>query len=92
MTDPVLSAAEIAAIPTAIAVLKALQQFNANMGIDPMQWALKFPGAFDILLGTIKLQVPSLAQAEGGAIIGEANTKISSWISSLQAKEGTPAA
>jgi len=91
MTDATVSALEQAAIPTAIAALKAVQQFNANMGTDPAKWALNFPAANLVLVGSLQLLVPSLAQSEGGAIITEANTKIDGWISTLNSKLTPPA-
>lgn len=87
MTNPpILSDLEVAAIPTAIAVLQAVQAFNSNMGVDPLLWVVKYPGALTSLVGTLELQVPTLAQAEGGAAISAANARVASWILSLQAK------
>lgn len=86
MTNAVLTELEIAAIPTAIAVLKAVQAFGSSIGTDPLQYAVKVPGAFKVLVGTLELQVPTLAQAEGGAVIDAANARVASWIASLQSK------
>lgn len=78
---------EQAALPTAIDVLKAVQTFVNSMGSDPMQWAVKFPGALTVLTGTVELQAPALAQAEAGALQGAANSKLSGWIKALEAKQ-----
>jgi hypothetical protein len=82
MTDPVVTAA----VPGLIAVLQAIKQFNANIGPDPAKWPLTVPGALTILLGTVQLQLPALATAEAGALQTDVNSKIDSWITSLQAK------
>lgn len=78
---------EAAAIPSLLAIIEALQTFNINIGPDPAQWALKVPGAFTVLLGTVQLQLPALAVAEGGALQADINTKLSSWAASLKAKQ-----
>ena len=48
-----LTSVEQAAIPSAVAVLQAVQAFISNMGTDPAQWALKFPGALVALQGAV---------------------------------------
>lgn len=75
-----------AAIPSAIAALQAIKQFNLDMGADPTKWVLNYPGASLKLLGTLQMQVPSLLDSEGAAAQATVNTKIDSWIASLQAK------
>ena len=82
MADPVVSAA----VPELVAVLQAIKQFNANIGPDPAKWAFTVPGALTVLLGTVQLQLPALAVAEAGALQADVNSKIDSWIASLQAK------
>jgi hypothetical protein len=77
---------EVAAIPTAIAALQAVKQFSVNMGADPAQWALKYPGASTSLLGQLELLLPGLAVAEGGAVQTAVNTKLDGWITDLQGK------
>ena len=72
-----------AASPELIAVLKAILQFNANIGADPAQWPLKVPGAFTVLLGTVQLQLPALAAAEAGALQADVNSKVEGWIAKL---------
>lgn len=77
---------EAAAVPSLVAVLKAMQTFITNLGTDPAQIPLKFPGAFQVFIGTVELQLPTLAAGEFAALQAEANAKINAWITSLQAK------
>lgn len=80
----------VAAAPALVAVLEAVQTFVANLGTDPMQIAVKFPGALQVLLGTIELQVPTLATAELGTLQSEVNTKIAGLITKLKAQAASP--
>ena len=73
-----------AAAPSLIQVLEAVQTFVINLGTDPQQVAAKFPGALQVLIGTVELQLPSLASAELSTVQGEVNTKIAGWIASLK--------
>jgi hypothetical protein len=75
-----------AAAPSAIAVLQALQTFLTNLGTDPTQVPVKFPGALQVFLGSVELQAPALATSELSALQTAANSKIASWITALQAK------
>lgn len=75
-----------AAIPSVIAALQAVKQFSVNMGADPAQWALRYPGASIALLGQLELLVPGLAVAEGGSVQSAVNAKVDSWIADLQSK------
>jgi hypothetical protein len=77
---------EVAAIPSLIGALTAVKAFIGSLGTDPMQVPIKFPGAVQVLLGTLELQLPVLAQAEFGAVVSEAGSKIDSVIAALQAK------
>lgn len=86
--NPVL----VAAAPSLVAVLTALQTFIGNLGTDPAQVAVKFPGALQVLLGNVELQIPTLAVAEFSALQADANNKIGAWIKSLQASVTPPAA
>jgi hypothetical protein len=79
--NPLLVAAE----PALVASLQALQTFITNLGTDPAQVAIKFPGALQILLGSVELQLPALASAEFGAAQTAANAAIGGWITKLQA-------
>ncbi len=82
-----LAPMEQAAIPSAIALLQAVQQFIANMGTDPAQWTLKFPGALVALQGAVMLQAPLLANAEGAAVSAQVNDVVAGWITKLQAAQ-----
>jgi hypothetical protein len=74
-----------AAAPSLIAILQALQSFLTNLGTDPAQVAVKFPGALQVFLGTVEMQLPAVAGAELGAVQTEANAKITALIAKLQA-------
>lgn len=80
---------EEAAIPSAIAIIQALQTLNANMGTDPTQWAVKWPGALQVFLGSVELQGPALASSEASALSSAVNSKLASWLSTLQEAETT---
>jgi hypothetical protein len=75
----------IAAAPSLISALQAVQQFIGDMGTDPTKWALNFPGAELKLVGQLDLLLPGLLNAEGGAVETAINAKISSGIAALQA-------
>jgi len=75
----------VAAAPAIIAALKAIEQFSVNIGTDPTQWAVKVPGAFQVLLGTIELQLPVVAAAEAGALQTDVTAKINALIAKLPA-------
>jgi hypothetical protein len=79
--NPVL----VAAAPALINTIEALQTFVANMGTDPTQYAVKFPGALQVLIGSVELQLPVLAGSEIGALQSAANTKFAAWIAQLKA-------
>lgn len=78
--NPVL----VAAAPSLIQVVEALQTFNANMGTDPLKWPALYPGAFQVLLGSVELLLPGLASSEAGALQSVINTKLSGWKTQLQ--------
>jgi hypothetical protein len=80
-SNPILAAAA----PSLITALEALQQFETDMGPDPLAWVAKYPGAKLKLLGTLALQLPQIAAAEGGALETVINTTTSSWITKLKA-------
>lgn len=75
-----------AATPSLIAVLQALQAFVVNLGTNPAEVAVKFPGAAQVLIGTVEMQFPALASSELGALQTDINSKISGWIGKLQGK------
>lgn len=78
---------EQAAIPSAIAILAAVQTFVSNLGPDPAKIPLTAPGALQVLLGTVELQGPALAVSEWGALQSAAGAKLAGWIASLKAKQ-----
>lgn len=88
MSNPIV----VAAVPSLVTVLQAVQTFVANLGTDPVQVPAKFPGALQILLGSVELQLPVLASAEFGALQLDANAKIAGWVKNLQALAAAPAA
>jgi hypothetical protein len=92
MPDPVVTALEQAAIPTAITALQAFQQFETDLGTDPTKWPLTYPGAKLKFIGNLSLQVPVLAQAESAALQGAASSQVNSWIATLKAAQTAPTA
>lgn len=82
---------EQAAIPTAIAVLQAGEQFMTDMGSDPAKWALNYAGAKLKELGSIQLALGQLPVAEGGVIITQGQALIQNWIKALQAAQAAQA-
>lgn len=90
--NPIEQAAEQAAIPTAIAVLQALKQFKADLGGDPTKLPLTAGPAFLKFTATVELQAPTLANNEWAAVGSTFDSKVDSWISSLQAKAATATA
>jgi hypothetical protein len=81
MTNPVL----VAAAPSLISAIQALEQFDTDMGPDPTKWVLNYPGAKLKLMGTLGLLLPTLATAEGAAVQTAANTLFAGWVKDLQA-------
>jgi hypothetical protein len=77
------NAAELAAIPTARAAIAAILAFDANMGNDPLQWVVKYPGSKLILIGTIVNLTPGLAAAEGGALMSTVSGLLQGWDAAL---------
>jgi hypothetical protein len=75
----------VAAVPSLSAALTAMKTFVQNLGTDPAQVALKFPGAAQVFVGSIELQGPALASAEFGAAQTAVLAKIDSWNASIEA-------
>jgi hypothetical protein len=48
-----------------------------------------FPGALQVLLGDIELQLPALANSEFGVVQTAAQSKIAGWQASLKTATGT---
>jgi hypothetical protein len=72
------------AAPALIAALQALQTFITNLGTDPLQVPVKFPGALQVFLGTVEMQVPGLLTTELATLQTDANSRIAGWITNLQ--------
>ena len=80
----------VAAAPSLIKILQAVQQFDANMGPDPTKWVVNYPGASLSLIGQIDLLLPGLVTAEVGAVQAVITNKTNGWIASLQALTPKP--
>lgn len=92
MTNPVVSAAEQAALPSAAVVVSAMQTFFTNVNLaDPLGVPARIPGAFTIFRGTIELQAPALAAAEGSAVAVDVNTVLAGWAAKIKSLEAPSA-
>jgi hypothetical protein len=80
-TNPVL----IAAAPSLIAAIKAIQQFETDMGTNIAQWPVTIPAAKLKLLGALGLLLPGLETSEVSALGTIINTTTSGWIMKLEA-------
>lgn len=85
-----ISPIETAAIPSAVAILKALQTFKNDLGSDPTKLPLTAGPAFLKFTATVELQFPVLATQEWSAIGSQFDAKVNSWVSSLEAKLNPP--
>lgn len=92
MSTPTPNPFQQAAIPTALAIVQALETLFASLGTDPTQWPVKADGAVKVFLGTVELQLPGLASAEAGAGLAEIGTTLAGWTAKLKAAQTTPAA
>jgi hypothetical protein len=73
--------------------LDALATFITNLGPDPIKLPATLPGALQIFLGTVELQLPVLVNAEWGAVQTDAQSKIAVLQNRLQAAvTGAPVA
>lgn len=81
----------VAAVPSLLAVISAIETLVTNMGTDPAQFVVKWPGALSVFLGTVEMQLPALAISEISAVQAAANTKLAAWATSLKALQA-PAA
>jgi hypothetical protein len=81
----------VAAAPVLVTVLQSMEQFVTDMGPDPTKWVLNYPGAKLKLIGTVGLQLPALATAEGAVAQAAANSLFGGWIKDLQALQNPPA-
>ncbi len=80
----------VAAAPELVAALTAIQTFITNLGTDPTQVPAKFPGAAQVFLGTVELQLPALATAEFGVAASLATSQIAKWIAQVNAAVAPP--
>lgn len=83
--NPVL----VAAAPSIINALKAVEQFSLDIGTDPAKWVVTVPGALTKLLGTLELQIPLVVSAEGGALQAAVTAKVNDLIAKLTAATTT---
>lgn len=74
----------VAAAPSMIAALQAIQQFETDIGPNPAMWVANLPGAKLKLLGALALQLPELATSEVTGLETVINTTTSGWITKLQ--------
>lgn len=84
--NPVL----IAAAPSLISAIQAIQQFETDIGTNIAQWPVTIPAAKLKLLGNLALLLPGLETSEVSALGTVINTTTSGWIAQLQAL-GKPA-
>lgn len=80
----------VAAVPSLLGVIAAIETLVANVGTDPAQIAVKWPGALNVFLGTVEMQLPALASSEIGAVQTIANAKLAAWATSLKALQALP--
>lgn len=76
---------EIAAVPFAIFVVKSLQSLVNGLNPDPVIAAAQIPGAVEVMVGQIKMQFPSLAAAEFGAVKASVNAELDALNAKLAA-------
>jgi hypothetical protein len=81
----------VAAAPSLIAALQAIQQFETDIGPDPTKWILTLEPAKLKLLGALGLLLPGLESSEVSALGTIINTTTSGWITKLQALTAKPA-
>lgn len=79
--NPVL----VAAAPSLISAIEAIQQFETDIGTNIAEWPLKVPAAKLKLLGNLALLVPGLEGAEVSALGNVINATTSTWITKLKA-------
>jgi len=73
----------VAAAPSIKATLQALSTFITNLGPDDEKLPETFPGALQVLLGSVELQLPVVVNAEWGMVQSDAQTKITGLIQRL---------
>ena len=81
----------VAAAPAIGAQIAALATLLTNLGPDPTKLPVTLSGAIDIFIGTVKLQLPVLVNAEWGVVISEGQAKLAALAKQL-ATAVTPSA
>lgn len=76
---------EVAAVPFAIFVVKSLQSLVNGLNADPVIAATQIPGAVEVLVGQVKMQFPSLAASEFGAVKSAVNADLDALAAKLAA-------
>lgn len=79
--NPVL----VAAAPSLISAIKAIQQFETDIGTNIAQWPITIPAAKLKLLGNLALLLPGLETSEVTALATVINTTTNGWIGQLEA-------
>jgi hypothetical protein len=87
MTNPVL----VAAAPSLISAIEAIQQFETDIGTNIAQWPVTIPAAKLKLLGNLALLLPGLETSEVTALGTVINTTTAGWITQLKALSASPA-
>lgn len=81
----------VAAAPALLAVVAAIETLIDNVGSDPAQVAVKWPGALQVFLGTVEMQLPVLAVGELGAVQTAAKARLAGFATQLKAALQAPA-
>lgn len=81
----------VAAAPSLIAAIEAVQQFETDMGTNIAEWPQTIPAAKLKLLGALGLLVPGLETSEVAALGTIINTTTAEWITKLKALTPQPA-
>lgn len=79
--NPILQAAA----PALLAVITAIDTLIDNVGSDPAQIAVKWPGALQVFLGTVEMQLPVLEIGELGAVATAAKARLAGFATQLKA-------
>jgi hypothetical protein len=82
----------VAAAPSLISAIQAFQQFENDMGPNPLLWPGNYLPAKLKLVGALGLLLPGVLTAEGGVLVNLLNTQGNTWIKELQAVQAAAAA
>ena len=75
----------VAAAPSLIAAIRIFQQFETDMGTNPLLWPGNYLPAKTKAVGSLGLLLPGLATAEAGALQNLINVQGNAWIAELTA-------